>query len=100
VFDDCASLPSVTNIEETAFSYCTNLASVTIPSYVTSIGDYAFYDCTSLTSACFQGNAPPDDGTVFSSDPATVYYLPGTTNWGATFGGFHNVAAESNGFKR
>jgi len=48
-------------------------------------------DCYSLTSAYFLGNAPPDDGTVFHSrqgtDPATVYYLPGTTGWGSTFGG-------------
>ena len=26
-------------------------------------------------------------GNAFSSDTATVYYLPGATGWGATFGG-------------
>jgi hypothetical protein len=31
-----------------------------------------------VTSAYFQGNAPPDDGSAFFGDPATVYYLPGT----------------------
>ena len=40
----------VTSIGDYAFFYCTSLTSVTIPSGVTSIGDYAFSDCTSLTS--------------------------------------------------
>ena len=37
-------------IENSAFSYCSNLASVTIPDSVTSIGEYAFGGCSSLTS--------------------------------------------------
>ena len=41
---------SVTSIGEEAFYYCTSLTSVTIPNSVTSIGKYAFDDCTSLTS--------------------------------------------------
>ncbi len=41
---------SVTSIGNYAFENCTNLTSVTIPDSVTSIGRYAFYDCTSLTS--------------------------------------------------
>jgi hypothetical protein len=60
--------------------------SYTIPNSVTSIGNYAFYDCTSLRSAYFLGNAPPNNGTAFLGDPATVYYLAGTTGWGSTFG--------------
>ena len=40
----------VTSIGEWAFSSCSSLTSVTIGSGVTSIGSYAFYYCTSLTS--------------------------------------------------
>lgn len=39
----------VTSIGSYAFFECTNIESVYISSTVTSIGDYAFYDCTSLT---------------------------------------------------
>jgi len=41
---------SVTSIGDGAFRNCTSLSSVTIPGSVTSIGDCAFYDCTSLSS--------------------------------------------------
>ena len=41
---------SVTSIGEWAFYYCSSLNSITIPNSVTSIGDYAFEDCSSLTS--------------------------------------------------
>ncbi len=41
---------SVTSIGEYAFWYCSSLTSVTIPNSVTSIGYGAFGDCSSLTS--------------------------------------------------
>ena len=41
---------SVTSIGDYAFYYCRSLTSITIPNSVTSIGDYAFYYCSSLTS--------------------------------------------------
>ncbi|MDX2109608.1 MAG: leucine-rich repeat domain-containing protein [Verrucomicrobiota bacterium] len=40
---------SVTSIGDYAFEYCNSLTSVTIPNSVTSIGNYAFFSCTSLT---------------------------------------------------
>ena len=93
-FEFCSSLTSVTigsgvtNIGSFAFYDCISLTSVTIPNSVTSIGHQAFDCCGGLTSVYFKGNAPSADATVFISDNnATVYYLPGTTGWGPTFGG-------------
>ena len=41
---------SVTSIGDYAFRDCSGLTSITIPNYVTSIGYAAFYGCSSLTS--------------------------------------------------
>ena len=92
-FDLCLNLTSValssglTTIGEDAFYECNSLTNIIIPASVTTIGDHAFAYSFGPVSAYFEGNAPPDDGTVFYDDPTTVYYLPGTTGWGATFGG-------------
>jgi len=40
----------VTSIGDDAFFYCTSLTSIVLPDSMTSIGDWAFYNCTSLTS--------------------------------------------------
>ena len=41
---------SVTSIGNFAFSWCSSLTNIDIPDSVTSIGDYAFLDCSDLTS--------------------------------------------------
>ncbi len=48
---------SVTSIGDYAFWGCSSLTSVTIPSSVTSIGSSAFYECSSLTSVTFAENS-------------------------------------------
>ena len=78
----------VTTIENSAFAFCTSLTNVTIGNALTNIGIYAFSYCTNLTGAYFKGNAvTPDSSVFFGPSQSTVYYLPGTTNWGSTFGG-------------
>jgi hypothetical protein len=64
------------------------LTNVTIAGSVNNLGDYAFGQCWNLSAAFFQGNSLFADTNVFSGDSyAIVYYLPGATGWGHTFGG-------------
>lgn len=46
----------VTNIGEGAFYKCTGLSSITIPGGVTSIGEDAFYGCSGLTNIYYTGD--------------------------------------------
>jgi|GEM_PF-847154 len=92
--DDVVTIPSITNgmqvarIGPDAFSYCTNLIGITIPSSVTNIGDSAFDFCNGLTGVYFFGNAPGIGSNIFNNATnVTVYYLLGTTGWDLTFGG-------------
>jgi hypothetical protein len=77
----------VTNVGDYAFDYCTSLTGITIPGSVVRIGLGAFQFCGSLMGVYFQGNAPSGLYPFDPSSNATVYYLPGTTGWGPTFGG-------------
>jgi BspA type Leucine rich repeat region (6 copies)/PKD domain len=111
-FEDCSALSnfmlpaSLTSIGSAAFYDC-GMTTVIVPSAAKSVGDYAFAYCSSLTAAYFEGNALPDDSTIFVGDSnAKAYYLPGATGWGLTFGtaptkelaGIAITAHPSNGF--
>ncbi|MDD5708271.1 MAG: leucine-rich repeat domain-containing protein, partial [Kiritimatiellae bacterium] len=91
-FYGCTSLTSVTipssvpSIGFSIFYGCSALSSVTIPDSVTSIDYYAFTYCTSLDSVYFAGLPPTPGFFVFSSTPATIYYLPAfASSWPATY---------------
>ena len=95
---------SVTSIGQSAFQNCWNLTNLTLganvasigqeafedtalsslllPASVTSLGDYAFNSC-GLTAVYCLGNAPNAIYLPFNDDPCTVYYLPGSSGWGA-----------------
>ncbi len=60
----------VTSIGEWAFMECT-LTSITIGNGVTSIGEMAFYDCTGLTSMTVEATPPP-----YSSNIVSNYNIP------------------------
>ena len=56
----------VTSIGNYAFNYCPSLTNITIPDGVTSIGDGAFYLCSSLTSIIIPNSVTSVDGNAFS----------------------------------
>jgi hypothetical protein len=93
-FAGCTNLTSITignNVEWigiSAFAGCTSLTNVTVPTSIAIIGDEAFCSCTNLTNVHFRGNSPSVGYWSFDqATNATIYFLPGTTGWGPTFGG-------------
>jgi len=94
-FSHCSSLTSitvpdsVTRVGDSAFGDCTYLASATLGTGVTNIGNWAFVACSNLTSVYFSGNSPAIGGiSLFTSDTnPTIFYLPQTDGWGATYSG-------------
>jgi len=84
---------SVTSIGNSAFYDCTSLTNVVVSGGVTNIGDSVFWNCYSLLGIYFQGNCPSYGINVFYQPsgrwgyPATAYYLPGTTGWDIEFDG-------------
>jgi hypothetical protein len=92
VFESCQRLTSVVipegvrSLGASSFFGCYKLRTLTIPATVTNIGEDAFGFCYDLTSVYCKGNAPAHQDSVFDYAPgATVFYLPGTTGWGATY---------------
>ncbi len=70
----------VTGIGQKAFSWCTGLTSVTIPSSITSIGGAAFVGNFSLGAITVDANNPAFsslDGALFNKSQTTLVQYPG-----------------------
>ena len=70
---------SVTSIGKYAFYYCSSLTSITIPDSVTSIGDWAFESCTSLTAIDVEAgnsNYTSVNGVLFNKDKTELICYP------------------------
>ena len=67
---------SVTTIGDYGFSQCSSLTSVTIPNSVTSIGKHAFYQCSGLTSVTIPDNVTSIGEYAFDGCDLTSITIP------------------------
>ena len=83
---------TVTSIGDWIFYNCTSLTSVTIPNSVTSIGRYAFENCTSLTSITIPNSVTSIGYTAFEGceSLADVYYSGTEEEWNSVYIDFCN----------
>ena len=73
-------LPSgLTSIGTYAFRNCTSLSSVTLPNSTTSISPYSFANCSGLTSIYVMPTSPPSVASTSFSGTTCPIYIPSQT---------------------
>ena len=68
----------ITSIGDYAFCYCTSLTEITIPDSVTSIGVVAFFGCKNLTEITIPDGVTSIGGSAFADAGLTEITLPGS----------------------
>lgn len=87
---------SVTSIGNLAFYYCTSLKSITIPSDVTDIGDEAFSGCTSLSDITIpNGVTSINDGTFNECRSLTSITIPDSVTKIGSYAFYNCTSLES-----
>ena len=87
---------SATNIGDRAFYNCYSLASITIPSSVTNIGERAFLACRSLASITIPNSVQSISDRAFSNCYGVAHYYVYPTTPPALGGGsvFYNIPSD------
>lgn len=91
VIGDC-----VTSIGEYTFNGCRSLTSIDIPSGVTSIGDYAFKDCRSLTSIVIPDSVTSIGESAFESCTGITTCTIGSGVTSIGYGAFNRCSGLTN----
>ena len=98
---------SVSIIWAYAFSYCSNLTTITVPSLINSIGNYAFYSCTGLSSIYANAPVPVNISSSYgvflnaNTSTCTLYVPYGTSasyRAASQWKDFNNISEPSVGF--
>lgn len=73
----------IVRIEQRAFQNCSNITTVKLPKSITSIGAYAFYGCSKLTSIYCAATTPPvldKDKDIIPSNVTKIYVPTASVN--------------------
>lgn len=91
-FASCTALKSVTlpstikTLNNYAFAYCTALSSITLPSGLEQIGTYAFNGCTALTSITIPSSVTKIQNRAFAGCNLSSVKFESKNNWSVQYG--------------